>query len=431
MQGKKPGKKRKGDSSPNSMNANKNKKHMKKKKKKNPKNQDGSLNLNRSRSSVSLNSQSSSSSRSASIVSQQEQVTSSGAKPVFVNSTYEVIINKLSSFGLNEKPKIKIMDRNQKVQIICATIKDKSTLIEKLKEQQFSYYTFSEPNQKSMIYVLKGLQQDSPENIKIQLEQENIPAIHTSRLNPNNNGFPIYLVHFERQKTSLHMLQQTHRTIGYLIVQWERFNTALKRLTQCRNCQQFGHAASNCGQKYRCVKCDMSKPHAPGQCARKSPNDEGNPKCVNCGGDHTANSSTCPKFLEYKEKVQQKRHHKLVTNVTRYPQPAPDQELINLNKQERQGTAAASWASLVTAANASQSVQIPSQSRSNSIKNVSDTLNGSAAKIFNNAQLRLNSIPGIHETFKQFSEFVSDLESAESELARRQIMINYLMPQNG
>jgi len=65
---------------------------------------------------------------------------------------------------------------------------------------------------------------------------------------------------------------------------------------QCKNCQAFGHSASNCFLQYRCVKCADS--HQPGNCPRN--NDRNIPlKCANCGQEHTANFSGCSKRLEF------------------------------------------------------------------------------------------------------------------------------------
>ena len=61
---------------------------------------------------------------------------------------------------------------------------------------------------------------------------------------------------------------------------------------RCTNCQRFGHSRSNCGDKTRCKDC--GKEHAPEeQCEER--------RCINCRGDHPADSSECRAFTRLKE----------------------------------------------------------------------------------------------------------------------------------
>lgn len=84
---------------------------------------------------------------------------------------------------------------------------------------------------------------------------------------------PIYLVQFERLSVNINILMQQYGVVNHVIIQWDRFNRSKKRLTQCFRCQQYGHGASKCGFQFRCVKCLDT--HEPGQCSRKSRDDEG------------------------------------------------------------------------------------------------------------------------------------------------------------
>lgn len=95
-----------------------------------------------------------------------------------------------------------------------------------------------------------------------------------------------------------------------------------KGVTQCFNCQRFGHVSSNCRMSYRCVKCGGS--HGPGKCSvpPKGENVQeslitdpitgqvskrvGLPvKCVNCNGEgHVASSRECPRRIELVRKLE-------------------------------------------------------------------------------------------------------------------------------
>jgi hypothetical protein len=62
---------------------------------------------------------------------------------------------------------------------------------------------------------------------------------------------------------------------------------------QCFKCQKFGHTASDCHGKQKCVVC--SGAHSLKDCTGNSP------KCGNCGGAHTASYGGCAYMKEAKE----------------------------------------------------------------------------------------------------------------------------------
>lgn len=83
-------------------------------------------------------------------------------------------------------------------------------------------------------------------------------------------------------------------------------------ITQCTNCQLFGHSSRNCGRKFRCVKCKDD--HAPGQCQRTlNPQlaEETPPSCVNCNSnEHPANFRGCPYYTKLVQQKQQQHQPK-------------------------------------------------------------------------------------------------------------------------
>lgn len=240
-----------------------------------------------------------------------------------------------------------------------------------------------------------------------------IPALKSSFL-VDNKDIPLYLVHFDRGKINLHVLMNQHKAVGNLIVRWERFNRSRKRLTQCRNCQMFGHSASNCGHNYRCVKC--TDDHNPGDCKRKSREDSGSPKCVNCGGDHTANSRVCSCFITYQKKVERQRvNRKAIAEFKNDSQAS----------QQDKKTQPAPWNSSKTDFPA-----LPALNSQNVSMNRQGSLHSQGQKL-SSLQSRLAAIDGIQNSLKIFEAFVTRLESAKSEVERQNIIFSHLVSANG
>jgi hypothetical protein len=81
-------------------------------------------------------------------------------------------------------------------------------------------------------------------------------------------------------------------------------------ITQCANCQRYGHTKRYCNLKPHCVKC--AGYHLTTDCPRKerSPN----VKCVLCDGNHSANYRGC---VVYKDLQKKKSLHLVKTISTR------------------------------------------------------------------------------------------------------------------
>lgn len=387
----------------------------------------------RDNSVVTMRSQTSSPQENCEEIQQTRSV-----KPVFIETAINVVKNKLSSFNLKEPPTLKILNKNKTIQVNCSSLEDKNKLMEGLKTQQFRFYTFSEPNDKPMIYVLKGMDDMKPEELQEMLLNSQVPAKKVSLLIENHYGSPIYLVSFDRtSQISLNALQQTRRSIDRTIVRWERFNRANKRLTQCRKCQLFGHSALNCNREYRCVKCDDK--HLPGECLRKS-REEGKPKCVNCGGDHTANSSTCEHYINYRQRVEKKRSNRHAASnfiEANMASLAPSRNLrqpaqTRMNQMRNQGqSSAAPWTAMSAApVYDSHFPSLSPNSKEQLRPNVSTNLNATETiqDLLAQAQKDLQSIPNILNEVKAFAEFASALKNAKDVYEQRTIMFNFLMP---
>ncbi|UYV79488.1 hypothetical protein LAZ67_17002858, partial [Cordylochernes scorpioides] len=112
-------------------------------------------------------------------------------------------------------------------------------------------------------------------------------TIYTSIIRPIlTYGHPVFIT---ANKTTLKKFESFENQVLKKIIgaPW-----TTKRVTQCFNCQGFGHGQLNCFLKSKCVKC--AEEHHSKDCPRKSK--QLPPKCANCGEAHTANYRGCPNF---------------------------------------------------------------------------------------------------------------------------------------
>lgn len=76
------------------------------------------------------------------------------------------------------------------------------------------------------------------------------------------------------------------------------------RLLECTNCQELGHSARHCTNKYKCTRCSLN--HQPMQCQAN----KDNYKCSLCGGNHASYEKNCP--VKNAEKAKINKHWQLI-----------------------------------------------------------------------------------------------------------------------
>lgn len=329
----------------------------------------------------------------------QKPLISPKAKPIIVEANFKTLSNVLANLTLTEKPIYKTIGY-QKTQVLAANTADKAAIMEKLKVQQFSFYTYTEPSTKPMIYVLKGIPEDfTCEEVLEDIQKLKLPAIKVSYLVNQTKRSPIFLVSFDRNtdvNTNIHTIQTAARYVCHLVATWQRFNRAQKRITQCRNCQLFGHAASQCNRKFRCVKC--IKDHGPGECERRTRDQEGTPNCVNCGGQHTANSRACAAYVSYADKIAGHRRRR--------------EQAANIVSQTSQGFSASRVPPVAPVKGHKPEVFIPGSGTLDGGRPSSSAPKNTTFGTIGSLQSRLGAIPGIADTLEAFGKLVTALESS-------------------
>ncbi|UYV83888.1 hypothetical protein LAZ67_X000522, partial [Cordylochernes scorpioides] len=153
-------------------------------------------------------------------------------------------------------------------------------------------YSYRLQEEKPLKVVLKGVSTAfKEEDVVIELVSMGFTEVIVKRLHRQSTKIPMNIVLVELPKNEPNKRIYGITEILYQKIVVESFRTT-KRVTQCFNCQGFGHCQLNCFLKPKCVKC--AEEHHSKDCPRKSK--QLPPKCANCGEAHTANYRGCPNF---------------------------------------------------------------------------------------------------------------------------------------
>lgn len=182
--------------------------------------------------------------------------------------------------------------------VTLESLADHSTMKEFLAKQKIPFYTYTTAEKKPLRLVLKGVHHSyTPEDITEDLSAKKITALSVQPMfSKGKTSMDMFIVNFEHG-TKIVELTKSIKYVCHQSVSWHPF---IKKDigTQCRKCQRFGHAASNCGLEYRCVKCPHR--HAPGDCPLE---DDQPATCVNCNNAHPASYKKCPVYTKYAESL--------------------------------------------------------------------------------------------------------------------------------
>lgn len=204
--------------------------------------------------------------------------------------------------------------------IFTETLEAYSNLKKYLNSDSVDFHTFTRKDQKSHAFVLRGLNEEHDlEELKAELNEKNMDVQNVYIMKGMRN--PAYLV-ITDQKITLNYLTQHVRVVNYTVVSWER-HYSNKKITQCRRCQAWGHATSNCFSSPKCLKC--AEGHLTIDCSKPKDTPA---KCVNCNGDHPANYTKCITYQNLLEKLQERKNQEENKKPVKYsPAPLPKTNL--------------------------------------------------------------------------------------------------------
>ncbi|KAL4089026.1 hypothetical protein QTP88_024104 [Uroleucon formosanum] len=162
------------------------------------------------------------------------------------------------------------------------------SLIHFLKDEGAEYHTYQLKEDKPLRVVIRNLHHTTePDTIKEELEVRMFDVRRVTNVlhRVTKAPLPLFFVDLEPQIKSNEIFQLTSLLHTKIRVE-EPYKS--KILSQCINCQEYGHTKTYCGYPPRCVRCGAGHktPDCPNQ--RSDP-----PKCALCSGNHPASYKGC------------------------------------------------------------------------------------------------------------------------------------------
>ena len=162
-----------------------------------------------------------------------------------------------------------------------------------LREQNAQFHTFQLREDKPTRVVLRNLHPStSTELIKSELELRLFEVRKVTNVLHKTSKLPLPLFFVDLEPTDhsndiFKLVSLLHTRIKVE----EPYKP--KVISQCLNCQEYGHTKSYCGYPSRCVRCSAFHPST--ECTKTR---DTAAKCALCSGDHPANYRGCSVYKE-------------------------------------------------------------------------------------------------------------------------------------
>jgi hypothetical protein len=185
------------------------------------------------------------------------------------------------------------------------------TLIRFLREQNAQFHTYQLREDKPIRVVLRNLHPStSTELIKSELElrlfevRKVTNVLHKTTKSP----LPLFFIDLEPTDHSNEIFKLSDFLHTKIKVE-EPYKP--KIISQCLNCQDYGHTRAYCGYPSRCVRCSAFHPST--ECTKTR---DTAAKCALCSGDHPANYKGCSVYKELqRRKTPTKKSNFLHDNI--------------------------------------------------------------------------------------------------------------------
>ena len=180
-----------------------------------------------------------------------------------------------------------------RLKIQTSTLEAYRSLIHFLKEKNAEYHTYQLQQDKPIRVVMRNLHPTTPTIlVKSELEflQFEVRSVTNVLHKTNKNPLPLFFIDLEPVPSSNDIFKLSSLLHTKIKVE-EPYKK--KTISQCVNCQEYGHTRSYCGYPSRCVRCGAYHP------STDCPNPPGTPpKCALCQGSHPASYRGCSVYKD-------------------------------------------------------------------------------------------------------------------------------------
>lgn len=215
--------------------------------------------------------------------------------PIVITNMDFLAIRQLLEAANVDKSRYFIKYMSVGTKILLRNCDDYKNTLSELNKNKTPFFTHDIPSEKTTKFVLSGLHDMPPEEIKCALNESKIVCHDIKKMRTKNKDQCLFLVYFPLKAITINDLKNI-KSILSVVVKWTPYIASKKGPTQCNNCQLYGHGNRNCHLLPRCLMC--AGQHTKANCP--SVNDVNFiPKCSLCGDSHVSNDPNCPKKAEY------------------------------------------------------------------------------------------------------------------------------------
>ncbi|KAE9522392.1 hypothetical protein AGLY_017223 [Aphis glycines] len=187
------------------------------------------------------------------------------------------------------------------------------TLIHFLKDQNAEYHTYQLQQDKPTRVVIRNLHPSTPITlIKSELELREFEVRNVTNVLHKVHKYPLpfFIVDLESSSQSNDIYKLTSMLHTKIKVE-EPYKP--KIISQCLNCQEYGHTKSYCNYSSHCVRCGDHHQSSDCPMSRDTP-----PKCALCQGTHPANYRRCSVYKEIQRRKKPSPNNSFLFDNSRF-----------------------------------------------------------------------------------------------------------------
>jgi len=187
------------------------------------------------------------------------------------------------------------------------------TLIHFLKNQNAEYHTFQLQQDKPTRVVIRNLHPSTQTSlIKSELELREFEVRNVTNVlhKVHKHPLPLFFVDLEPSPHSNNIYKLTSMLHTKIKVE-EPYKP--KIISQCLNCQEYGHTKSYCNYSSRCVRCGGHHQSSDCTISRDNP-----PKCALCQGNHPASYRGCSVYKEIQRRKKPSPNNAFLSDNSRF-----------------------------------------------------------------------------------------------------------------